>query len=129
MLPSGVACAEGFGFGRHLRLLKSAEYAAVFSERRTLRGDVFVIHYRPNGLPFPRLGLVIAKKQARTAVMRNAIKRQAREQFRLRCSLLPAVDLVLRLTRVPPADKALWREEIGALFDRVARLLAGEGLS
>lgn len=84
-----------------------------------MRGRVFAVHYRPNGLERARLGLVIPKKQAPTAVLRNAIKRQAREIFRLRCSTLPSVDLVLRLTqKIEQPDKPAWRAEIAALLDR-----------
>lgn len=79
----------------------------------------FAVHYRPNGLDRARLGLVIPKKQAPTAVLRNAIKRQAREIFRLRRNTLPSVDLVLRLTqKIALSDKSGWRAEIAALLDR-----------
>lgn len=78
------------------------------------------MHYRDNGQPTARLGLVIPKKQAHAAVLRNAIKRQAREVFRQRLSRLPARDLVLRLIRpVGALDKPAWRNEIAALFERL----------
>ncbi len=68
----------------------------------------------------PRLGLVIPKKLARRAVLRNAIKRQAREAFRLRRTNLPALDLVLRLARpVSGMEKKRWRAEIDDLFERL----------
>ncbi len=70
---------------------------------------------------------MIPKKQARAAVLRNAIKRQARELFRLRRKDLPSMDLVLRLARpavlpvrvIDRQIKAEWRAEIGALFARL----------
>ncbi|MCX8017884.1 MAG: ribonuclease P protein component, partial [Rhodocyclaceae bacterium] len=123
------ALAESFRFGRQHRLRKPAEYAAVFSARRVLRGDSFALHYRPNGLDYPRLGLVMPKKQARTAVLRNALKRQARELFRLRRPSLPQLDMVLRLIRKPPADPSRWREEIAVLFDKIAALRSNGGAS
>jgi ribonuclease P protein component len=108
------------GFERGQRLLKPSEFAAVFSGRRVLHGACFALHRRENGGARARLGLVIPKKQARSAVLRNAIKRQAREVFRLGQSRLPAVDLVLRLVRpVKSANKLLWRNEITALFERL----------
>lgn len=65
---------------------------------------------------------MIPKKLARSAVLRNAIKRQAREAFRHKCASLPAVDLVLRLTRpVTVMEKSLWRAEIEALLDRLVK--------
>ncbi|NWG30439.1 MAG: ribonuclease P protein component [Rhodocyclaceae bacterium] len=114
-----VADSGRLGFGRAFRLLRPQEFAAVFSARRTSRGTRFVLHYKENGLPHPRLGLVIPKKLARTAVLRNAIKRQAREAFRLNRPGLPAFDLVLRLVQpVTLGEKSDWRVEIGELFGR-----------
>lgn len=78
------------------------------------------MHCRINDRSVARLGLVVPKKQAHTAVLRNAIKRQAREAFRLRLAGLPALDLVLRLSRpVALIDKPAWRTEIVTLFDRI----------
>lgn len=112
-------------FGRDSRILSAAQFAAIFAARRVLRAQRFALHYRPNGLPGPRLGLVIPKKQARSAVLRNAIKRQAREVFRQRRHALPAADLALRLTAPVAARdgamRAAWRAEIAALFDRLIR--------
>lgn len=118
-------------FRRQYRLLTPAHYAEAFAARRVLRGTSFSLHYRNNGLATARLGLVIPKKQARSAVLRNAIKRQIREVFRACRNDLPAVDLVLRLTQ-PVGRQAsgarraavakdgtarrAWREEIAGLF-------------
>lgn len=109
------------GFGREFRLLDAKEFSEVFSARRVCRGgNLFLLHFRENGLGRPRLGLVIPKKQARNAVLRNAIKRQAREAFRLKRADLPALDLVLRLTRpVSAMEKKRWRAEIEALFGQL----------
>jgi ribonuclease P protein component len=116
--------AEDIGFGRRHRVLTAAQFAEVFAARKVLRGVRFALHYRPNGLPGARLGLAIPKKQARTAVLRNAIKRQAREVFRHRRALLPCADLVLRLGGpVGTHDKAArlaWREEIAMLLGQFA---------
>lgn len=122
---SGQASAEGFS--RPCRLLTAGQYAEVFSARKVLRGTLFALHFRPNNLESARLGVVVPKKQAKTAVLRNAIKRQARELFRRRRAGLPAVDLILRLARpvrlggrpINATDKAGWREEIGSLLVRL----------
>lgn len=115
--------------------MSAKDYAEVFSARRVLRGKHFALHFRKQSRPgvesretlIPRIGLVIPKKQARTAVLRNAIKRQAREVFRRRRPALPAMDLVLRLAAptgvknrpVASSDKLLWRNEIAGLLDRL----------
>jgi ribonuclease P protein component len=129
-LSSPADSAEKFDFRRPYRLLTPGQYSEVFSARRVLRGSLFALHYRRNALPGSRLGLVIPKKQARTAVLRNAIKRQAREFFRQRRARLPALDLVLRLAQpVGPGGRCVpdrqartaWRAEIAALFDKLCR--------
>jgi ribonuclease P protein component len=128
--------AKDFRFCRQYRLLTAAQYAEVFAARSTIQGKTFALHYRPNGLAIPRLGLIMAKKHARSAVLRNAIKRQVRELFRSRRCQLPSVDLILRLKQFVPlqvvsdgnasvstaGDKHMrtaWQVEIGQLLDRL----------
>ncbi|MDR0233511.1 MAG: ribonuclease P protein component [Zoogloeaceae bacterium] len=114
-------------FPRSCRLLRADEYAAVFSFRRALRGEHFLLHYgeeRKEGEEGARLGLVIGKKFMRRAVGRNTVKRVAREAFRQMRVLLPCRDWVLRLaTKLPKPDRALRRElaaEISQLLTRAA---------
>jgi ribonuclease P protein component len=52
----------------------------------------------------PQLGMMIGKRNAKTAVLRNAIKRRLREQFRLRAPRLPMRAYVVRLSAI--ASKA-----------------------
>ncbi|MBS3936203.1 MAG: ribonuclease P protein component [Sulfuritalea sp.] len=112
----------GLAFRRRNRLLRPAEFAEVFDTRRVLRGLLFALHLRAHARPLARLGLVIPRKRAAAAVLRNAIKRQAREAFRQRRDRLEGFDLVLRLVRpVGAPDKGGWRTEICTLFDRVER--------
>jgi ribonuclease P protein component len=105
------------------RLHTAAEFSAVFSNRRVLRGERFDLHYRPNEGGSARLGLVIAKKLARRAVLRNLLKRLGREAFRQARAELPAFDLVLRLAKpVASAGRATRqtaRMEIDALLLRL----------
>ena len=117
--------AKDFGFGAGLRLREAGEFDAVFAHRRVLRGALFDLHYRPNGGTAPRIGLVIAKKLARRAVWRNAIKRIGRETFRLARPGLPAMDLLLRLAKPVTAANAeaygVWRGDIADLLARLPR--------
>jgi len=76
-----------------------------------------------------RLGLIVPKRLARAASLRNAIKRQGREAFRLLAVEIPPCDLVLRLTRpiknVRAGDNAqrkVWRAEIETLLRRLPAL-------
>jgi ribonuclease P protein component len=99
----------------------------VFSHRRVLRGERFDLHYRPSE-GNPRLGLVIAKKLARRAVLRNLLKRLGREAFRHCRAQLPPCDLVLRLAKpVAQADRAARRSlraEIDGLLQRLSERAA-----
>lgn len=115
-------------FSRQSRLLAAERFTQVFSGRQVLRGANFALHFLANNLAAPRLGLVIPKKQARTAVLRNAVKRQAREQFRKRRATLPAVDVILRLARPltghDAISRAAWRAEIASLLCQLERKAA-----
>jgi ribonuclease P protein component len=117
--------AKDFGFDAGLRLREAGEFSAVFAHRRVLRGGLFDLHYRPNGGASARIGFVIAKKLARRAVWRNAIKRVGRESFRLTRSGLPPMDLLLRLAKPVSADNAesrvVWRSDIAGLMARLPR--------
>lgn len=119
----GAAAEKRAGFPRACRLLKPAEFTAVFSRRQTIRGRYLTIHLLPRDDSLSRLGLVIPKKQLRTAVSRNLVKRLIRETFRQMRSGLPTADYVFRLTSKPQAGsrtalRRLLRGEIIALCER-----------
>ena len=111
------------------RLHQPKEFAAVQASPLRVRGGCFELRYRRNPETnalggSARLGLVIPKRLARRAVLRNQIKRLAREAFRQALPDLPAIDVVLRLTKPPLLAKALvdgalrqaWRREIDSLL-------------
>jgi ribonuclease P protein component len=87
--------------------LAADDFAAIFKSPRRARSAHFSLHWRP-GAPeassVSRLGMVVAKRLARTSVRRNLIKRQARALFAdwARGASEPR-DVVLRLTRNPAA--------------------------
>ena len=58
------------------------------------------MHYCYNSLSWPRLGMVVGKKTARSAVERNYMRRVLREQFRHSQAELKNVDLVVRTQTV-----------------------------
>lgn len=84
------------GFSRTLRLLRSSDYARVFGAAEIKVSDKnLLILASGNQLGFPRLGLVIAKKNVRTAVSRNRVKRVVRETFRCSQDSLAGLDYVV----------------------------------
>jgi ribonuclease P protein component len=116
--------AASFCFGQ--RLHRPEEFSAVMSARRVVRGECFSLHYRQVADGRARLGLIVPKRLARAASVRNAIKRQGREAFRLMAVGIPPCDLVLRLAR-PVGDvragddtqRKMWRAEIETLLRRL----------
>lgn len=69
-------------FSRHNRLLKPAEFQAVFRQHRRSEDCYLKVLARQNTSTKHRLGLAVAKKNCRRAVDRNRIKRIVRESFR-----------------------------------------------
>lgn len=85
-----------YGFPSRYKLLKTDEYSSVFSFRRRFFRGGLIVHYMPNGLGYPRLGIVVGKKVIRCAVDRNYVKRVVREWFRLHREAIGEVDLVVQ---------------------------------
>ncbi|EIJ42039.1 ribonuclease P protein component [Beggiatoa alba B18LD] len=90
-------------FSRQQRLLKAADFKKVFEKSYKSGDRYFTVLARANGLSQARLGLAIAKKQMKLAVMRNRVKRLARESFRLHQHTLAGLDCVV-LARQNLAD-------------------------
>ena len=57
------------------------------------------MRYRVNQVNIARLGLIVSKKTAKSAVQRNYMRRVLRELFRLNQYNLPAVDLVIQVQK------------------------------
>jgi ribonuclease P protein component len=70
------------GLSKKERLKKNKEFEAVFKEGKKLWiNSILLIIYKPNGLNYRRLGIVVSKK-IRKATQRNKVKRWIRELFR-----------------------------------------------
>jgi ribonuclease P protein component len=77
------------------RLLRRAEYQAVYREGRRRVDREFTVFLRPNGLDLSRFGWSV-KKALGTAVRRNRIRRRVREIVRLhRQEIAPGWDIVI----------------------------------
>jgi len=87
-------------------------------------GRWFTISVLPNGRPYHRLGLIVAKRLTRTSVVRNAVKRMIRELFRVGRSPAGSTgfDIVVQL-RALPDDPRAGREELADLLSRGAGLI------
>ena len=80
------------------RLHHPHEFDLVFRSSK-LATKWFTLYYSANAISFPRLGVVVSKKLIRSAVIRNKIKRIARERFRNTASNLATIDFVIRLNK------------------------------
>jgi ribonuclease P protein component len=85
---------QRFRFPKQLRLNQAADFKTIFRVGKKQTGRHLAFFVKPNNLPYPRLGLVIAKKAVRQAVVRNRIKRVLREGFRVRQQALHDVDVI-----------------------------------
>ncbi len=110
-------------FPRTLRLTEGAQFQAVFDHPRWRVADRrFLLLARDNQLDHGRLGLVIGRRRARHAVDRAAIKRRAREQFRLRQRELTGLDVIVLLRG--PCAPGEGRETTASLARLLDKLLA-----
>lgn len=92
----GEARRAGFGFAADRRLANKADFERLLREgsRRTRSGYTFFVSMRAAGPP--RLGILITRKHAAKATVRNRIKRCIREAFRLEQGALGPMDVLVR---------------------------------
>jgi ribonuclease P protein component len=112
------------GFPRQRRITASADFTRSFAEGRRLNTRCFrVLWYATEGSP--RLGLAVSRKVSVRAVVRNRIKRTARESFRVACDKLPPGDVVLVAMReAANSDPSSLRSELAGLWRKLAALPA-----
>lgn len=88
---------SNFGFERRQRLLKSADFKSVFDNVEIKVSSphfLFLIRQTDSTQP-GRLGLVVGKKNIKTAVARNRFKRRVRETFRMSQKDLVGLDIIV----------------------------------
>lgn len=64
------------------RLNDKKAISAVFDNANAVRHPVLILLGRANGLHYPRLAIIVAKKNVKKAHDRNRLKRLIRESFR-----------------------------------------------
>lgn len=67
----------------------------MFQKARRSKDRLFTVLYRRNGNKGARLGLAVSKKNCRSAVGRNRLKRIVRESFRQHKAALHGYDIVV----------------------------------
>lgn len=96
---------ESARFRRQDRLLSAQDFKRVFADASKTSDRYFTWLARDNDLDGARMGLVVAKKNIKTAVARNHIKRLIRETFRLSKVNLPNRDFVV-IAKFPAREAA-----------------------
>ncbi|CAL4317747.1 Ribonuclease P protein component [Buchnera aphidicola (Eriosoma grossulariae)] len=82
-------------FKKKLKLLKSKNFNYVFKKQNKVIYKEFIILSCINNLFYPRLGLIVSKKNINKSHERNRIKRLIRETFRLSQYKLSHMDFVV----------------------------------
>jgi ribonuclease P protein component len=85
-----------FGLGAEKRLAGKADFERLLREgaRRNRSGYTFYTSARAGGPP--RLGILVTRRHAARATVRNRLKRCIREAFRLEQATLGAIDVLVR---------------------------------
>ncbi|MHB1230518.1 MAG: ribonuclease P protein component [Halothiobacillus sp.] len=121
-----LASPKRFGFSVEARLIRPDEFKRVLQSGKRIHHDHLMAVVGSVAGDSPRLGLAIAKRQARHAHDRNRIKRAAREYFRLHRAQLPTLDYVIMAKSgadklSPPALNHMMHQ----LFEKVAARCVG----
>jgi len=82
-------------FNKASRLPDNSVYGRVFKKGVRYHGKYFLVIACVNGHDAARVGVAVSRKVSPSAVVRNRIKRQIRESFRLKKNLLGGFDCVV----------------------------------
>lgn len=114
-------------FPREARLLKAADFRAVFRSAARAQAGPLRARIRPNGGKRARLGLAMSRKACGNAVGRNRRRRQVRESFRVNQHRLAGLDVVVSLyPRKTGGGMAIGRQ-LPRLWSAVERMANAEG--
>lgn len=98
------------------RIKNTSDFRLAYEVRKVWHGAMVVVFFRPNGLPFSRVGVSVSRKHG-SAVCRNRLKRVLREAYRLSQADLPTgLDYVL----IPRQGKRAF--DTGTVRKQLARM-------
>ena len=119
------ACAHSFlsvgdlSFTCRERLHTAGQFQRVFDQATRSGSEMFTLLARENTVGYPRLGMIVAKRNAKRAVDRNTVKRIIRESFRMNKAALSANDYVVILKRpVGTVARDRLRQQLTGLWER-----------
>ncbi|MEN2751700.1 ribonuclease P protein component [Psychrobacter sp. FBL11] len=122
-MSNTVSTTPNACFTKEQRLLTPIAFREVFdAPERKLHQAHLMAFIRPNTNEQPRIGMAITKRKVPTAVTRNLIKRQIREQFRLKYSKLENKDIVFIVKKsVKDLSNKELKNEINNIFKKIEK--------
>ena len=108
-------------FTKTQRLLTPIAFREVFdAPERKLHQSHLMAFVRANSCEQARIGMAITKRKVPTAVVRNLIKRQIRENFRLQANTLENKDIVFIVKKsVKELSNKELKKEISNIFNKI----------
>ena len=107
---------------RSARLLRPADFRAPRDSRQRLTTRNFVAEFWPAPAQTPRLGMAVSRRVSKRAVVRNRVRRQIRESFRLHRNSLRNVDiLVIARIQAASMDNTALREDLIYIWRKLTK--------
>lgn len=122
-MSNTISATYTYRFTKEQRLLTPAAFREVFdAPERKLHQSHLMAFVSTNTHAQPRVGMAITKRKVPTAVVRNLIKRQIREQFRVKAIDLENKDIVFIIKKsIKGIDKKELKNEINAIFKKIEK--------
>ena len=122
-MSNTISAIPTYCFTKEQRLLTPAAFREVFdAPERKLHQSHLMAFVSTNTHAKPRVGMAITKRKVPTAVARNLIKRQIREQFRVKAIDLENKDIVFIIKKsIKGIDKKELKNEINAIFKKIEK--------
>ena len=122
-MSNTVSASTNARFTKEQRLLTPAAFREVFdAPERKLHQSHLMAFVRTNTHEQPRVGMAITKRKVPTAVSRNLIKRQIREQFRVKASILENKDIIFIVKNsIKGISKLELKNEINNIFKKLEK--------
>jgi len=104
-----------YKFPRKLRLTTEAQFKQVYKARQKISTEIFNVYYCYNNANYPRLGVIVPKRNIKDSSRRNYFKRLIREDFRLKQYKFKNIDIVIfvnnKADSVPKKELNLFLEK------------------
>ncbi|WP_367111127.1 ribonuclease P protein component [uncultured Psychrobacter sp.] len=122
-MPNTILTTPTNRFTKEQRLLTPKAFRNVFdAPERKLHQSHLMAFVRSNDSEQPRIGMAITKRKVPTAVARNLIKRQIRENFRVQSYNLQNKDIVFIVKKpIKDIDKKELKLQINNIFKKIEK--------